>query len=245
MKKNKTLIVGYGEIGSSLCEVLETVYDVEVHDPAKNNLALMEKYDVMHICFPPSKNFVKLVKHYQKTFKPTYTVIHSTVPVGTSRMLKAYHSPVRGVHPNIAEGIKTFVKYLAPKSEYLTKYFKKAGINIHQVDDSRTTESLKIWDTTYYGWNIAFEKLLHEWCKENKIDYNIVYSHANNSYNEGYKKLGRPEVVRPVLKHMDGGIGGHCVINNLALFKSPIGEFIKKHNERFKMPKVRKGSSKS
>ena len=246
MQKNKTLIVGFGEIGKSLHEVLYENYMCDVIDPAQNidTATVGSKYDVMHICFPPIPNFIKIVKTYQKKYKPRYTVIHATVPIGTSEKCGAFHSPVRGVHPNIAEGIKTFTKYFAPKNKYLAAYFRKAGVPIKELATARTTEALKIWDTTYYGWNIIFEKLLKEWCDKNKLDFDMIYTEGNNSYNAGYKILNRPEVVRPVLKHKDGEIGGHCVIHNLSLFKSPIAEFILKHNERFTLPKVRKGSSK-
>ena len=61
MTKNKrTLIVGYGEIGSSLHKVLSKVYDVQIYDNYKQMFPVgTENYDVMHICFPPIKRFCK------------------------------------------------------------------------------------------------------------------------------------------------------------------------------------------
>ena len=38
----------------------------------------------------------------------------------------------------------------------------------------------------------------------------------NHTYNEGYKKLGKTYVVRPVLYPTDK-IGGHCIIPNAKL----------------------------
>ena len=87
----------------------------------------------MHICIPPIKGYEQIIKSYIGIFKPRYTVIHSTFAVGTAKKLKCFHSPVRGIHPNIAEGIKTFVKYLAPKNKIVADYFRKAKINIRET----------------------------------------------------------------------------------------------------------------
>ena len=40
----------------------------------------------------------------------------------------------------------------------------------------------------------------------------------NTSYNEGYKKLGKNNVVRPVLYPTEK-IGGHCVVPNAKILK--------------------------
>lgn len=245
--KGHTLIIGAGETGLALAEVLRSAHTVWVIDQRLHKVKIpqgvkMGDIDVMHVCIPPSATFESTVLFYQTQYKPRHTVIHASVPIGTSRRLGAFHSPIRGVHPKLAEGIRTFVKYLAPRDPWLTAYFEKAGIHVKQVDKPETTEALKLWDTTYYGWNIIFQKLLHRWCKEKGMDFETIYRDGNDSYNVGYAMLGRPEVIRPVLRYMEGSIGGHCVMENLELFDSPIGEFIKLHNEGFKMSKVSKAA---
>ena len=98
----KSLIIGAGEVGKGLHKVIGgKIMDKE---PVKG------EFDIIHICFPYSKNFSLEVTKYQLMFKPKFTVIHSTVPIGTSKKLKAIHSPIRGVHPYLAKGIKTFVR---------------------------------------------------------------------------------------------------------------------------------------
>lgn len=229
---NTSLIIGGGEVGTSLYNVLKKKYAVFIRDKENNeeNVFLTD-INVMHICFPYFKDFVNEVKCYQDVYQPKYTVIHSTVPVGTSIQCMAFHSPVRGMHPNMEKGLKTFVKYLAPKDNKLKKYFEKAGIPIKLVKKQEDTEAMKLWDTTQYGLNIMAEKIIHKYCEERGLDFNIVYTDANRTYNEGYVKLGRKDVVRPVLKHMDGPIGGHCIIQNCDFLKSPITNFIKTKNK--------------
>jgi hypothetical protein len=224
----KSLIIGGGEVGMALYKVLKPHYEVYIQDKTPQSHISCE---VLHICFPYSKDFVGDVKDYIEMYRPHYTVIHSTVPVGTCRECQAFHSPVRGVHPHLAKSLKTFVKYLAPPDNFLKRYFEKAGIKIKLIDKPENTEALKIWSTTQYGMFLILEKEINRFCEENGLDPKIVYTDANKTYNEGYVKLGMKNVVRPVLRHYKGGIGGHCVIQNCDLLKHPITDFIKKQNK--------------
>lgn len=223
------MIVGYGEVGSALREVLKCdVLDLAFRDVKS------EQYEVLHIAFPyKDKSFIKLVKEYQKEFKPKITIIHSTVPIGTSRKCQAVHSPIRGVHPNLALGIKIFVKYFGgPKATQAAAWFEALGIKVKCYNEQETTEAIKLWDTTQYGWQIILEKEIYAWCERNNLDFEAIYKTANKDYNAGYSELGRLEVVRPYLNHKDGPIGGHCVIPNAHLLRSPIAKQILKFNKR-------------
>lgn len=226
---NKTLIIGFGEIGKSLYNILKEKYIVETADI--NNQPTVSDIDVMHICFPYSKDFVKEVKRYKKKYNPKYVVIHSTVRMGTAKKCKAYYSPVRGIHPHLEQGLQTFVKYLAPKCDYLTNYFKKVGIPIEEHDSTDALEVMKLYCTTLYGLNIIAEKEIYNFCKKNKLDFDLIYTKSNETYNEGYKILGYPQYVRYNLKHHDGKIGGHCVIPNCHLLNTDIAKFIVKKNK--------------
>ena len=234
--KNNTLIIGAGEIGTALYQVLKKAYpNVYLKDI---ELLELDNIGIMHICFPYSKKFVDYVKQYQKQYKPKYTIIHSTVPIGTTRECKAYHSPVRGVHPHLAKSLKTFVKYLAPYSWHLKRYFEKAGIPIQLVKNPETTEILKLYCTTIYGLNIVIEKELYDLCQKYGLDFNIAYTHCNKTYNEGYIKLGFPQYKKYILKHREGKIGGHCITNNADILKtiSPSARFILKENKKYGSP---------
>lgn len=226
------LVIGLGEVGRALKNVLSEKYDVSGIDLN----SIEGQFDVIHICFPPSKSFEDSVREYQAKYlkEGGLTIIHSSVPVGTSGRLNAVHSPIRGVHPNLELGIKTFVKYFGgERAKEASAIFADLVDKCVYNEDSRVTEAMKLWDTTYYGWNIVFQKLLKKWCEENEIDFESVYTLANKDYNEGYTKLGRPEVVRPVLKYMEGKIGGHCVIENCHLLDGPVPKFILDANENF------------
>ncbi len=225
----KTIIIGYGEIGKSLYTVLKKKYETVCIDI---NNAAEGKYDIMHICFPYSENFIKEVKRYKKIYKPKYVVIHSTVPVGTSKKCKVYYSPVRGIHPHLEKSLEVFIKYLAPKNEYLKSYFLQAGISIEETEKPETLEAMKLYCTTLYALNIIAEKEIWNYCKKHDLDYNIVYTESNKTYNEGYSKLGFPQYTRYMLKHTDGKIGGHCLIPNCKLLKTDISKFILKQNNK-------------
>ena len=225
-----SLILGDGQVGRALCEILRFCYPVEIRD---REAEYMERIEVLHICFPYSKSFIEDVKDYIEIYRPRYTVIHSTVPVGTARACQAFHSPVTGVHPRLAKCLKIFPKYLAPKDLKLKRYFEKAGIRIRLVKKTEDTEALKLWETVQYGMFVALEKVIYAYCQENDLDFNLVYAEANRNYNLGYAKLDMEYVTRPVLKHIPGKIGGHCVVPNCNFLDSSITKFIKKLNKTF------------
>jgi len=209
------LIVGMGEVGKALCEVLSTVHSMHAYDsswkfPLREDL----KVDVLHICFPYSDQFESAIQSYQEHVQPSYTVIHSTVPVGTSKALECYHSPVRGIHPHLAESMKNFTIYLAPlPNEFLLSYFHEAGMYVYKhVGNPCNTEAGKLWSLAAYAMNILLEKEIHRYCLENELDFNVVYTHFTDTYNDGYARMGMNNVQRPVLEHMGGTIGGHCII---------------------------------
>lgn len=228
------LVIGLGEVGSALQTVLGEKY--EVATIAKSGDSVQGSFDVLHVCFPWSATFTQSVREYREQYlKPGgLVIIHSTVPVGTSEACAAVHSPIRGIHPNLVSGIKTFVKYFGgARAEEAAKVFTALGIKTKTTPLAKNTEALKLWDTTYYAWNIVFMKELWDWCKVRGIDFDFVYTDANRTYNEGYARLGKPEVLRPVLKHQPGKIGGHCLIPNCEILGGDIADIILEKNESY------------
>lgn len=228
----KNLVIGLGEVGSAIRNIL----DCEGYDPMKGDFALgadnVTGYEVLHICFPWSDDFVSIVKKYQERWKPDMVIVHSSVPVGTCDPERWVHSPVRGVHPNLEEGIRTFVKYFGgERAAEAGVIFNVLGIPCIATERARNTEALKLLDTTQYGMMIKLQKEIHAWCVENNVDYLLAYEEANQTYNEGYMKLGRPEVVRPYLKNQKGKIGGHCVIPNAHLIDAPFAKELLAFND--------------
>jgi len=230
------LIIGAGEVGRGLFRVLSPYYNVFIKDVGDVDFQI-KRFDVLHLCFPYSKNFVKFSKGYIKKYQPDLIINHSSVSIGTTDKLgrKAVHSPIRGVHPNLDKGIRIFVKYFGgPKSKTAAEIFKRIGIKVFPVIKSEWTEAGKLWDTTQYGYFIALNKGIYQWCQKNKIPFDLVYSHFNQTYNEGYSKLNRKEVLRPYLKFMSGKIGGHCVIPNCHLLQSDVSREILRKNKKIK-----------
>lgn len=207
------LTVGLGEVGKAINKIVGGSY-------VTTNKSTWDgsNVDVVHICIPYSKDFWAIVEAYKEV--GGLVIVHSSVPIGTCDALGVVHSPIRGVHPHLEEGIRTFVKYFGgDRAHKAATIFRKLGIKTKVYDQARTTEAIKLWDTTQYGRLIMLEKEIHAFCKKHNLDFKAVYTQANKDYNKGYVELGRPEVVRPYLKHIEGPIGGHCVIPNAKLLK--------------------------
>jgi hypothetical protein len=209
----KSLVIGSGEIGTSLNNII----DQDIRDKAV--IVNDTSYDIIHICFPFSKTFIKDVKDYQKEYNPKYTVIHSTVPVGTSRKLKAIHSPCLGIHPHLEESMLTFKKFIGGGDTNLIQWFRRLGFKVQPFDNPETTELMKILSTTKYGLDITFNQEVKELCDTYKVPFE-AWTLWTNNYNTGYEKLGYEEYKRPNLIYMKGNIGGHCVLNNLKLLNT-------------------------
>ena len=208
------LTVGMGEVGSAIYKIVGGSYTSH----GKYHWEDVDKIDVINICIPYSKEFDRVINSYKKTCP--LVIVHSSVPVGTCDKLDVVHSPIRGVHPKLEEGIRTFVKYFGGRqAQQAAKIFTDLGIKSKIFRLARTTEAIKLWDTTQYGRLIMLEKEIYEWCKKNKVDFDAVYTKANQDYNEGYTKLNMPQVVRPWLKHIPGKIGGHCINENAKLLR--------------------------
>lgn len=234
-KEYTQLVIGLGEVGSALRKILNCDgYDKYLYEEDEKTPTY--SYDIIHICFPCTnqKKFIEEVNFYKTIHSARIVVVHSSVPIGTCEKLGATHSPIRGVHPYLEEGIRTFEKYVGgPKANEVAQMFNSFGIKTKIIFDSRTTEALKLWDTTQYGIMILLEKEIYEFCRKNGLDFQVIYGSANQSYNEGYEKLGMGYVRRPILEHYPGKIGGHCVIENANLLDSESAKRILNHAKQF------------
>ena len=88
MRVEKVLVIGLGEIGAPLLEIVKGVYSAEGLDIEPKEIH--GPVDVLHICFPYSVDFVETATNYVNKFNPKLTIIESTVlPFTTSKILKA------------------------------------------------------------------------------------------------------------------------------------------------------------
>lgn len=77
-----TLVIGRGEVGAALVEVLGPVREVQSCD-VKDDVDRL--FDVLNIAFPYGELFEAAVRDYAEAYRPRITIIHSTVPSGGRR----------------------------------------------------------------------------------------------------------------------------------------------------------------
>ena len=218
------VVIGAGEVGQAIFNVLSEKHDVYMRDIEPDG---PQRADVLHVCFPYSYNFNEAVYDYVKEYQAKLWIIHSTVPRGTSAKLSAVHSPVRGRHPALTESVRTFVKFFGgPRAAEAAAYFSECGVPVKVVADSDATEAGKMWELAQYGLAIAIEKSIYAYCEDNRLDFDTVYTLFAETYNEGYTALNEPQFVRPVLRHMPGPIGGHCVVPGSLMLNHPLASLV-------------------
>jgi hypothetical protein len=208
------LVIGLGEVGSAI----QRIFGADGIDDRVFNSLAVRPYKYLHVCIPYSEKFIDIVNEYRAVYKPGYVIIHSTVPVGTSRKLNALHSPIRGLHPDLYKGIMTFEKFIGgSEASWVANEFRRAGLKVILCDTQEATELGKLLDTEYYRACIEFTLKAKELCDKHKVPFHESYTLFNETYNVGYTKLEHPEYVRPVLQPIMQPIGGHCVIPNSKL----------------------------
>lgn len=235
MKKDlKIGILGYGEVGQAIAKLYGSAKDsidssrisspqVKIKDLKRDDG--LNGVEILHVCMPWSKNFVKTVKKELKKIKPKLVIIHSTVAIGTTKKLgrMVVHSPVRGTYPKLYQAIKTFVKYIGADNkkagEMAKKHLESLGIKTKIFYPSITTEAGKLLDTSYYGLCIAWHGEMKKLCNKYKINFEEAVTDFNKTYNKGYKELGKSNVIRPVLRPPKERITGNCVMPNAQILK--------------------------
>jgi len=228
----KVALLGFGEVGQALASIeKEAGHQVLIKDLERNEL---QPSPVLHICIPFNDGFFASCRRAISESQPEIIIVHATVPVGTTRkvgqenQVEAVHSPIRGMHPNLVPGIKTFPKFIGPVTAQASvkaqTHLEKMGLTTVICQDPETTEFAKLYDTLYYAWNIVFCKEVAALCQKQGVNFGQAYTLWNRSYNEGYQKLGKDSVTRPVLTPQDGPIGGHCLIPNAQLAAEQFGD---------------------
>jgi hypothetical protein len=220
VEHGETLIVGLGEVGAALAEVIERRWPVLRHDikPRQFNARI----GVMHVCIPfqSSAQFEDAVCGYVQRFDPALTIVNSTVLPGTTTALArrtgkpVAYSPVRGKHVRMAQDLLHYVKYVAAiESEVASlaqAHFERAGMKTRRMDRPETLELAKLAETTYFGLQIAFAQDLDRYARRVGADY----EEAINFFEE--------IEYLPRTRYFPGIIGGHCVIPNIELLRKLI-----------------------
>ncbi len=232
----KILVVGLGEVGRPLMEVIQERFDVVGIDIEP--VEFHDKCEVMHLCFPfQVPDFVGQCAAYIAKYKPALTIINSTVSPGTTRAVyektgvPIAYSPVRGKHVKMKQELLHYVKFVGgidpSASQMAAEHFQSVGMKSKILSSPEAVEFSKLTETTYFGLLIAWAQDLERCCDQLSLDYHEVVSY--------YDEIG----YLPPVKFVPGIIGGHCVMPNIeilqTMFKSDFLDAIEKSNELKKM----------
>jgi UDP-N-acetyl-D-mannosaminuronate dehydrogenase len=231
LPKETVLVVGLGEVGRPLFELLDEsgkfiVFGFDTDKSKMQSLrqtTLPNKVDIIHICLPCSNKskFVDIVTSYIGKFEPKLVIVNSTVPLKTtigihekcSNCLVA-HSPVRGVHKNpeyMKWELKRWTKYVgganAEAADAARNHFEKLGLKTKVLKSCAETELAKLFETTYRAWMIACFQEMHRISNQVGADFADVVDFIEDTH--------RIRSDRPVM--FPDVISGHCLIPNVEL----------------------------
>jgi UDP-N-acetyl-D-mannosaminuronate dehydrogenase len=252
-KKEVVLVIGLGEVGRPIFEILREsgkfiVYGFDTNEQkmrelGQNSDALPDYCNIMHVCIPcvSKEEFTTITVNYAKKFKPELIIVESTVPPGTTfHIYKNYghlvaHSPIYGTHKSLDYmkwEIRRWTKIVGGVNEESARvacqHFKKAGIKTRKLKSQNETELVKLLETIYSAWMIVFFQEMHRISKHFGADFDEIVS--------AIEDIHRVRLDRPIW--YPGVIGGHCLIPNTELLlKAHDSEFLRlilKSNEKRK-----------
>jgi UDP-N-acetyl-D-mannosaminuronate dehydrogenase len=243
LTKEKVLVVGLGEVGRPLFELLNESESFSVYGFDTNRTKMREvgqdqdklpnEVDVMHICIPceDQEKFVDVVARNASLFRPKLVIVNSTVPPGTT--MKVYkrcgglvaHSPIRGVHRSLEHmkwELKRWTKYVGgadtKAAKTASEHFEKAGMKTKILKSCLETELAKLFETTYRAWMIACFQEMHRISRSLGAEFGDAVDFLADTHRV---RLDRPVMFPEV-------IGGHCLIPNTELLlESYDSEFLR------------------
>jgi len=225
------LVVGLGEIGRPLLEILRGAHQAAGRDLEHRPF---DGVQILHLCFPYASDFVSTAARYVSLYDPELVVVNSTVVPGTTSEIQvktgvpAVYSPVRGKHARMKDELRHYRKFVAgssaPAVALVEDHFAAAGITTQRMSSPEALELAKLLETTYFGVLVA-------WAQE--MDR---FTHAVDAdYWETTAFLDEIDFFPPV-GFQPGYIGGHCVMPNLDLLEqvrsSPFIDVMRESNSR-------------
>ena len=216
-KREKVVVVGLGEVGKPLLQLISEHYKVvgvDIGPPEEDPVGA----DVLHLCFPfQVKDFVGEAARYVGWIKPKLTIVNSTVEVGTTRKIAertgtgVVYSPVRGKHARMLDDMRKYVKFIGATTPEVAAqaaaHFKSVGLRTNVLSSPEAAELAKLTETTYFGLMIAWAQEVERYADRIGVDYSEIVSF--------YEEIG----FFPSVKYFPGVIGGHCVMPNIELLK--------------------------
>lgn len=228
------MVVGLGEIGRPLLDILSTTYSCQGVDIEP--VAATQPCSVMHVCYPfQITDFVATTAAYTRKYSPELLVINSTVLPGTTRKIReatgiaTVYSPVRGKHARMRADMLKYTKFVggADPTEVTSaeEHFARAGFKTNRFASAEAGELAKLVETTWLGVMVGFAQEAERFAAE----YGLSYEDLQIFISE---VDFLPHHIVP------GVIGGHCVMPNIALlkqkFRSEMLDAIEQSNARKK-----------
>lgn len=213
--RKRVVVVGLGEVGKPLLELTSRHHEAIGVD-ASPPVGRIENVDFLHVCYPFAiKDFIGETARYIELFKPTLTIINSTVAVGTTRAVYARtgaavaNSPVRGKHARMLEDLRAYTKFVGAMNpangKLAAEHFESMGLKTRILSAPEATELAKLTETTYFGLMIAWAQEIERYCDRAGQDYAEI-----TSFYDEIKFF-------PAVKYFPGIIGGHCVMPNIEI----------------------------
>jgi UDP-N-acetyl-D-mannosaminuronate dehydrogenase len=213
------VVAGLGEVGRPLMNILERTYrcaGIDI-DP----FTIEEPVSVLHICYPfQIPRFVQVTANYMRRLRPQLTILHATVPPGTTRQVEEElpgsplaFSPVRGKHVRMEQDMMRYNKFVAASTPgaqaAAVEHLGGAGFKTATFPSPEIGELAKLLETTYLGVLIAWAQEMERLAAQYGGSFRDV-----NAFIEEIDFL--PSQVFP------GVIGGHCVMPNIELLRSRV-----------------------
>ena len=210
----KSLVIGLGQIGQPLPDILSDTYDVIGKDngPGRD----IGRIDCLHICYPYNDEFVGISLDYIREYSAPLCIIHSTVVPGTTDEIQTAtvcnvaYSPVRGRHGQMRDDLLKYIKFVGGSMEATAKalnYLRTAGFRVGFLPSAKALELAKLLETTYSGLLVAWAQDVQRFC--DKLGVNRLDA----------LKLTDELDHLPRYKFYPGYIGGHCIAPNLDLLE--------------------------
>ena len=239
-------IIGFGEIGEAIRTLLnpitETLYIYDIKYPKP--IYPYPRVDFIHICFPYDKDFIPQVVEYARNYskEETIIIIHSTVEPFTSEVLNykigipVVYSPVRGMHPNMTDGLMKYGKFFSTiNPDHFNKVkelFSQMKLKpVGRKEKARSLEFAKLINTNYYFLLIAFWEEVVRLCQEYGLNIDTI-----RDFIASTAEKNNDRIILPYVQAVGNKEGDHCLEPNARILSnySEIPKISLTINERFK-----------
>jgi UDP-N-acetyl-D-mannosaminuronate dehydrogenase len=216
-EQQSVVVAGLGEIGRPLLRILSRTFNAFGVDIEP--VTVTAANPVLHVCYPYQiAGFEQITVDYIHTLRPVLTIIHSTVPPGTTLRIQELigdtdiaFSPVRGKHARMELHMLQYQKFVAaprPSARLAAlEHLSHAGFRTASLSSSELLELAKLLETTYLGVLIA-------WTQEMER----LAAHYGGTFTEVNRLMEEVDYLPANI--FPGAIGGHCVLPNIDLLRS-------------------------